>query len=365
MRSASIANIEVRLYAVPLAEALADAMHGVHTHFELITADVHLADGRSGTGYTYTGGRGGHAIHAMIRHDLAPLLHGRDGDDVEALYETMQSHVHYVGRGGVASFAVSAIDIALWDIRCKVRERSLAEVTGGAANTARAYFGGIDLGFSTDRLLANTQAYLDRGAEAVKIKVGRDRLREDVDRARAVRELLGPGRAFMVDANYAFSVERAVDAARAFEPVGIEFFEEPIAPDDFLGYAEIAEATGTPLAMGENLHTLPEFELAHRFSRLSYVQPDASNCGGITGWLRVARLFESTGVSICSHGMQELHVSLMAGRANGGWVEIHSFPIDEYTTRPLVLADGCAVAPEAPGIGVEFDWERLRPHRMA
>ena len=104
-----IAALDARLFKVPLAEVLSDAKHGDHTHFELITATVRLDDGSEGTGYTYTGGRGGHAVRAMIAHDLAPFLTGRAAEPVEALHEAMQWHIHYVGRGGIASFAISAI----------------------------------------------------------------------------------------------------------------------------------------------------------------------------------------------------------------------------------------------------------------
>ena len=98
---------------MPLNEPLFDATHGEHTHFELITATVTLGDGSQGTGYTYTGGRGGRAIRALIRHDLAPVLTGSDSTGVEALNRFMNEHLHYVGRGGIAAFAISAIDIAL------------------------------------------------------------------------------------------------------------------------------------------------------------------------------------------------------------------------------------------------------------
>ena len=129
-----IINIETRLFEIPLPEVLSDAKHGDHTHFQLVTTTIELEDGSVGTGYTYTGGKGGHSIKAMLDHDINPVLIGKEGYVIDGIYDFLEWHIHYVGRGGIASFAISAVDIALWDIKCKKLGKPLWKVSGGANN---------------------------------------------------------------------------------------------------------------------------------------------------------------------------------------------------------------------------------------
>lgn len=193
-----IQTIDVQYFDPPLDEVLEDAKHGAHTHFELVTVTITDSDGISGTGYTYTGGKGGRSIETMINHDLVPFLMGQDTQDIDALYDGMQWHVHYVARGGIASFAISAVDIALWDLRGKRTKTSLVQMAGGAHVRCRAYRGGIDLGYDLPRLLQSMDEYMEAGFDAVKIKIGQPELTQDIERIRAVRTHIGDQRTFMV-----------------------------------------------------------------------------------------------------------------------------------------------------------------------
>lgn len=208
-------------------------------------------------------------------------------------------------------------------------------------------------------LLEQLESQLELGHNAVKIKLGKENGDEDISRVKAVRRLIGDKATFMVDANMVWDEQTAITMAKRLEEFDIAWLEEPTNPDDYEAYARIGQATSIPVGMGENLHTYYEHEMALRIGHIKCPIPDASNTGGITGFVQVADLAKKYHLKVNSHGMQELHANILAGLDNGGYVEFHSFPIWQYTRSPLVVKDGWLEPAKEPGVGVEFDWNML------
>ena len=173
-----IVHVHASCYRIPLDEPLTDAGHGRHDHYDLVTVELGAEGGLIGLGYTYTVHAGGAAILALVEHDLAPLLLGADARRIDALWRDMWQRTLYVGRGGIAAFAIAAVDIALWDLRGRALDEPLWRLLGGAAERVPAYVGGIDLLLPLDQLLEQTREALDNGFGAIKMKVGRDLLAE-------------------------------------------------------------------------------------------------------------------------------------------------------------------------------------------
>jgi L-alanine-DL-glutamate epimerase-like enolase superfamily enzyme len=356
---ATIATLDSAFHRIPLPVALTDSTHGAMTHFELITVRLRDSDGAEGTGYTYTVGAGGGGMHDMIVRDLAPRLRGECCENIEALWQRMWWTLHYGGRGGQATSAISAIDIALWDLKARKAALPLYRLLGGYDPRVPCYAGGIDLDLRLDALLAQTDENLRRGFRAIKMKVGRPKLSEDIARVQAMRRHLGDDFPLMVDANMRWSVDDAIRAARALQPMHPVWLEEPTIPDDVHGHARIVREGGLPIAAGENLHTLHEFAHFMRAEAVTFPEPDVTNCGGVTVFMKVAHLAEAFNLPITSHGAHDVTVHLLAAVSNRAWLEAHGFGLDRYLAHPMTIVDGNALAPERPGHGVEFDWDAL------
>ncbi len=360
----TIKDITIAHYKLPLEGNLVDALHGKHDFFELITATVLTDTGISGTGYTYTGGIGGGAIACLLETDLKPRFLGKKIESPEKMVADMNQSIHYIARGGIASFAISALDIAFWDVRLKAEKKALADCFGTKQSKVATYHGGIDLMFTEKELLESIEKQLKFGHNAVKIKLGKENEDEDIARVKAVRNLLGKEAKFAVDANMIWSVEQSIRMAKRLEEFDLFWLEEPTNPDDYLGYKKIGDSTSIPIAMGENLHSKYEHELAFDRGGVKEIIPDCSNVCGITGFFDVAKLAQTRGFNVNSHGMQELHVNTVGAVANPGLVEYHSFPIYQYCNEPLDVKDGFLTPCTDIGVGVTFNMDKIKKSQL-
>ena len=360
---ARIASIESGCYRVPLPVVLSDSTHGEMRDFELVTVRLRDADGEEGLGYTYSVQAGGLAIHALIEHYLAPRLVGEDAARIERLWQAMWQLLHW-GRGGFASMAISALDIALWDLAAKRARAPLWRHLGGFDPAVPCYAGGIDLDYPLERLLAQSDDFRAQGFRAIKMKVGRPILAEDVARVRAMRAHLGDAFPLMADANMRWSVDEAVRAARALADTGLVWLEEPVIPDDMEGQARVVRDGGLPIAAGENLRTLYEFQRLIAAGGVTFPEPDVANCGGVTVFMKVCRLAEAFNLPVTSHGVHDLTVHLLAAAPNRSYLEVHGFGLERYMNEPMRIVDGRAIAPDRPGHGVQLEFERLGAHRI-
>jgi L-alanine-DL-glutamate epimerase-like enolase superfamily enzyme len=356
----AIERITSTYYRVPIAPS-GDAGHGLLDHEEIIVVDV-AADGLVGQGYAYTIGRGGRAVQSLIEHDLAPLLIGEDVTDVEGLWRRMWQGLLYVGRGGLAAFAIAALDIALWDLRGLRLGQPLWQIAGGTRRTIPAYGSGVDLPKPLDDLLAQVDGFVERGFRAVKVKIGRPDPAADDARVAAVRRLIGDDRDLMVDANMAWTEQEALERGRRLAAHRLRWFEEPSPPEDVDGHARLAAALPMPIAVGESLHSVAEFERYVVNRAVGVVQIDSVTNGGITPALEVLRLADAAGLPTSSHYTDELSAHLLCASRNPIYVEKHAFALDPYLERPQAVVDGAVQPTDEPGTGLRFDRRALAPH---
>lgn len=356
-----IERIETAYYRLPL-EASGDAGHGLLDTEELITLKLH-AEGLTGHGYSYTIGKGGRAIKSLIDHDITPVVLGKDATDIEGIWKLLWQRLLYVGRGGIAAFAVAALDVALWDLKGLAASKPLYAVIGAEARAIPAYGSGVDLPKPLDGLLRQTEGFMARGFPGVKVKIGRADRAEDEARVAAVRKLIGPDADLMVDANMAWSAAEALERGRRMEQFNLFWYEEPTIPEDVAGHAMLARELSVPIAVGESLHSPHEFQRYVDEQAAHVVQIDPITNGGITVSLKAMQLADAAGLKVSSHYADELSAHLLCAARGAIYLEKHAFALDAYLEQPQQVLDGHVRPTEAPGSGMRFDEAALASYR--
>jgi L-alanine-DL-glutamate epimerase-like enolase superfamily enzyme len=358
-----IESVETAYYRLPL-EAMGDAGHGDIDTEELITLHLH-AEGLTGHGYSYTIGRGGRAIKSLIDNDIVPMIIGQDATGIGDLWDLMWQRLLYVGRGGLASFAVAAVDVALWDLRGVRKEKPLYALLGAEPREIPAYGSGVDLPKPLEGLLEQTEGFMERGFPGVKVKIGRADSREDERRVGAVRHLVGDDIDLMVDANMAWGAEEALERGRRLEHHRPYWYEEPTIPEDVAGHARISREMDVPVAVGESLHSPHEFRRYVNEEAAGVLQIDPITNGGITASLEALKMADEAGLATSSHYTDELSAHLLCTSENPIYLEKHAFALDPYLEEPQVVTGGRVRPTETPGTGIRFDANALEPYRAS
>lgn len=357
-----IARIEISQVDLPPKVKRTDAIQAFLTQETPIVRIV-TDDGAEGTGYTYTIGQGGSSVVALIRDHMAPWLIGRDPAMVEELWKGLFFFTHATSVGGITSFALAALDTALWDLRCRRAGLPLHVMAGGAQRRVPLYTteGGW-LHLEPRALVDQTLAAKAQGFAGAKIKVGRPHVAEDMRRLSAVRETVGAEFEIMVDANQAFTVAEAIRRARHYESVDLAWYEEPLPAEDIDGHVRLAQSTSLPIAVGKSLYHPSHFREYLQRGACSIIQADVGRIGGITPWLKCAHLAETFNVAICPHYLMELHIGLCAAVPNAAWVE-YIPQLDDITTTTMAIAGGHALPSDRPGLGIDWDWKAIERRR--
>ena len=356
-----VTRIDTRFYRFPAHRKIVDAIQEFDS-MEVITATVHTDQGTEGVGFAYTIGRGGRAVKVFLDDEFVPLILGEDPNDIERLWEKMWWGPHWVGRGGVASVAMCAIDIALWDLKAKHADLPLHKLLGGCRERMPVYdTDGGWLNHTEEELVTQAAEQVRQGYTGIKIKVGKPNRSEDVARIQAVREVIGPDVKLMVDANLHWTAAEAIARARLFEEFDLFWLEEPIEADDVLGHEKLRRSTSIPIALGESLYNRHVFKEYLARDAVSILQPDVGRVGGITEWLRIAHLAHSFNVNVSPHFLMELHIQVTCGVPNALWVEHIPF-LSRFVADPLRIENGYAYPPATPGHGVVLDETKCAPH---
>lgn len=364
-----IAWMRISSCYLPLANPISDAKvltgrQKPMTEIAMLFVELQTEQGHEGLGLSYSKRAGGPGQFAHAQ-EIAPNLIGEDPNDIARLWDKLCWAGASVGRSGLSTQAIGAFDVALWDVKARRANLSLAKLLGAHRGSVRCYntSGGF-LHTPIDQLKVNAAASVARGIGGIKLKVGQPDGRIDMQRVQAVREHLGDGVPLMVDANQQWDRPTAQRMCRALEGFNLVWIEEPLDAYDHEGHAALAQQFDTPIATGEMLTSAGEHWDLIRHRAADYLMPDGPRVGGITPFLKVAGLAHHAGLMLAPHFAMELHVHLAAAYPTEPWVE-HFEWLEPLFNERIEIANGRMRVPTRPGLGLSLSeqaraWTRER-----
>ncbi len=358
-----IVDLRTARIEVPLEKPIRTAIHDIRSVGALL---LFLDGGEGLIGESYLFAPGPRQLKVLEEMVLSfrPALLGTDPEFSEALWRRLWRDINFFGHKGVSVFALSAVDMALWDLRGKARGLPIHRLLGACRDAVPTYAsGGLWLASSIDELVAEARAFVAAGFRAVKMRLGRPRLEEDVERVRAVRAAIGPGIALMADANQGFTVDHAIRLGRRLEEFALTWFEEPVPAYDLEGSARVAAALDTPIASGETEYARYGFRDMLAVKAADVLMPDLGRVGGVSEFVKVAHMADAVDVPVSSHIFTEQSIMLVAALGNATYLE-HMPWFSLLFREKLEMRDGTVLVPERPGFGFTFDPDVIERYRI-
>jgi L-alanine-DL-glutamate epimerase-like enolase superfamily enzyme len=362
----TIDSVTVHLVSARAGEGLADATRKVEKIGYAIVR-IRTSEGIEGIGVTYHE-VGGEATKSLIDEAIAPRLIGRDPFDTEVLWNEFFGYLRGVGRKGLAFGALSAVDIALWDIKGKALGMPLYKLFGGGRTAVPVYASGGWTSYSDEKLVEEVQGMLDRGFSTVKVKVGVEggtNPNRDLARVRKLREAIGPDVRLLLDANNCWDAATAARFANRVAEYDPFLLEEPVFADDIPGLARFKRSTDIPLGTGEHEYTRFGVRDLLLADAVDVVQADGARVGGFTEMLKIAALTQAWNVPFAPHAMENIHLHLLAAIPNGLFLE-RLLLFEDVTARVFADApvpiDGHLHVPDLPGLGLALDLDYVLAH---
>ncbi|NUT72449.1 mandelate racemase/muconate lactonizing enzyme family protein [Pseudarthrobacter sp. C4D7] len=351
-----IRHVKLSTATLPLAVPISDAKvftgrQKPMTEVVFLFAEITTGLGHSGIGFSYSKRAGGPAQYAHAK-EVAGGLIGEDPNDIARIYTKLLWAGASVGRSGVATQALAAVDIALYDLKAKRAGLPLAKFLGSYRDSVRTYntSGGF-LNATLEEVKARATQSIEEGIGGIKIKVGLPDSKEDLRRVAGIREHIGWDVPLMVDANQQWDRTTALRMGRRLEEFDLAWIEEPLDAYDFEGHAHLARVLDTPIATGEMLASVAEHKGLIAAGGCDIIQPDAPRVGGITQFLRLAALADERGLGLAPHFAMEIHLHLAAAYPREPWVE-HFDWLDPLFNERLETKDGRMIVPDRPGLGI-------------
>lgn len=351
-RSPTIRKLRVRGVLAPMKRPLATGGGNV-SQAPLALVDLECNNGVTGSAYVFCFHHFALAATVRLIQELGALIEGEALAPV-SLSGLLRARMRLLGQHGLAMMASAGIDMAAWDALAKAQGLPLARLLGGDVLSLPAYnSNGLGI-IGKERAVEEAKELVAEGFSAIKLRLGYPDARTDLDVAAAVRAAVGDDIAIMTDYNQCLTVPEAETRSGMLAGIGLEWIEEPIRFDDYAGYAQIRKNARTPIQLGENCWGVHDMQKALDAGAADVFMPDACKIGGVTGWLRAAGLADGCGMPLSSHLYPEISAHLLAVTPTRHWLEYVDWGQPVLKTK-LLPVDGQVIAPDVPGIGIEWD----------